>query len=110
MITRSVWRCLYLQRLCPLPGFSYFAVFGTFLGINLWAVVCRVQPNNSTQGVRYKNVVTNCQIISTWDHQKCVALSRGGGANFECCVFKRQPMNSTRYIFKVSKVKLLILQ
>ncbi len=39
-----MWRCLYLQRPCPLPGFSYFAAFGTFLGIKLWAVVCSPQP------------------------------------------------------------------
>ncbi len=31
------------------------------------------------------------------------AQSRGGGANFECCVYKQQPMNPTRYSFKVGK-------
>ncbi len=29
------------------------------------------------------------------------ALSRGGGANFECWVYKQQPTNPTRYTFKV---------
>ncbi len=28
------------------------------------------------------------------------ALRRGGGANFECCVFKQQPTNPNRYAFK----------
>ncbi len=39
-----MWWYLYLQRPFPLPVFSYFAVLGTFLGINLWAVVCTPQP------------------------------------------------------------------
>ncbi len=39
-----MWRCPYLQRPCPLPVFSYFAVLGMFLGVNLWAVVCSLQP------------------------------------------------------------------
>ncbi len=29
-----------------------------------------------------------------------VSLSRGGGANFECCVHKPQPTNPTHYTFK----------
>lgn len=34
----SFWRCLHLQKPCPVPAFSYFAVFRTFLGVNFWAV------------------------------------------------------------------------
>ncbi len=76
--TGSVWRCL--QRPRPLPIFSYFAVFRTFLGVSLWAVVCSPQPVTvrSVRGVGlYKNVVTNCQIVSTWDHQKRVCFEPG---------------------------------
>ncbi len=32
------------ERLYPLLVFSYFAVFGMFLGINIWAVVYSPQP------------------------------------------------------------------
>ncbi len=31
------------------------------------------------------------------------ALSRGGAANFECCVSKQQPTNPTHYTFKLLK-------
>ncbi len=68
-----MWQCLYLQRLCPLSVFSYFAVLGTFLGVSLWAVVCSPQPITACwvwgSGL-YKNVETSYQIVSTWDHQK----------------------------------------
>ncbi len=96
-----MWQCLYLQRPCPLPGFSYFAVFGTFLSINLWAVVCRPQPIIARRmwgtGL-YKNTVTNCQIVSTWGHQKRMRFEPG---SFECCVYKQQPTNPTHYAFKI---------
>ncbi len=62
--TRSVWRSLYLQRPYPLPGFSYFTVFRTFLGINLLAVVCSPQPltaRRAWDAGLCKNVATNWQ-------------------------------------------------
>ncbi len=58
-----MWQCLYLQRPGPLPVFTYFAVLRTFLGVNLWAVMCSPQPITVRRvwGARLcKNVVTNC--------------------------------------------------
>ncbi len=61
--TRSGWRCLYLQRLCPLPGFSYFVGFEMYLGINLWAALCSPHPKTVWGVGLYKNVATSCQIV-----------------------------------------------
>ncbi len=60
--TSSVWRCL--QGSCPLPGFSYFAVFRSLLDINLWAVVCSYQP------------ITMCRVwVCSFDQMNAACLS-----------------------------------
>ncbi len=67
--TRSVWWCLYLQRPCPPSVFSDFAVFGTFLGINLWAMVSSPQPITARRvwgAGLYKNVATSCVACALW--------------------------------------------
>lgn len=50
MTHSGVWRCLYLQRLCPLPVFSCLA--GMFLGVNLWAGGVPLPANTSAHSVR----------------------------------------------------------
>ncbi len=89
--TRSVLRCLYLQRPCLLPVFSYFAVLGTFLGINLRMVVC------SPQVRRWTLLTCNDQ----WPDRKHVGLPEACAlwAREECCVYKPQLTNPTRYAF-----------
>ncbi len=37
-----------------------------------------------------------------------ISLSWKGGANFECCVFKQQPTNPTRYSFKTKGTFLFV--
>ncbi len=67
--------------ICPLPGFSYFAVYGTFLGVNLWAVVCSPEPITvrSVRGAGLcKNVATSCQIVRTWEQQRRFEPGRRG--------------------------------
>ncbi len=91
--SRSVWWCLYLQRRCPLPVFSYLAELRTFLGVDLWAVVWSPEPitalnswlqarvEGPTLNVAFTN--SNQQILlvmplrsptlmtSPWHHQGC---------------------------------------
>ncbi len=63
-------RCLYLQRLCPLPGFSYFSVFGTFLGVKLWAVVCSPQPITASRVWAWE------EELIVWQYKKFVYVLR----------------------------------
>ncbi len=101
----SVWLCLYLQRPCPLPVFSYFAAFGKFLGVNLCAVGYSPQPITALRvwGAGLKKIATGCQILAHDTTRSACTLSWGGGANFECCVYKQQPRDPTHYTFNSSK-------
>ncbi len=76
------------------------------MDINLWAVVCSLQPMTARRvwgAGFYKNIVTRCQTVSMWDHQKRVRFEperRGQFWNSNRQILLVTPLSqSTEYFF-----------